>query len=414
MEPTEAFKSLGISLLLGLLVGLQRERAEPRLAGIRTFALITLLGSVSALAAQVLGGWIVGAALIGVASATVVGNLYSLKKSQGEPGITSEVAILAMFAIGAYVVVGPKEVAVAAGAAVAILLQAKTILHGMVARLGDPDVRAIMQFALMTFIILPVVPDQTYGPYNVLNPHQIWLMVVLVVGIALAGYIVYKFIGGRAGLLLSGVLGGVISSTATTVSAARQAALSAGAVPAAALVTVIAGCVVYVRLLIEVSVAAPTFLPSAAGPLVVMMGVSLAGAGLMWVRAGHDGIPPGEQQNPTELKSALWFGALYAGVLLAVAAARDVLGDRGLYAVAAASGLTDMDAITLSSSRLVAQGQLEASTAWRAIVLALISSLAFKGATVWAIGGGRLARRVLPIFAAQAAVGAALLALWPR
>jgi uncharacterized membrane protein (DUF4010 family) len=414
MEPAEAFRSLGVALMLGLLVGMQRERVEPRLAGIRTFALITLLGALSALAARALGGWIVGAALAGVAAAMVVGNLYTLKKAEDEPepGITTEIAILAMFAVGAYVVVGPREVAAAAGAAVAILLHAKKILHGVVAKMGDQDVRAIMQFVLISFVILPVVPDQTYGPYDVLNPRQVWLMVVLVVGLSLAGYVAYKFVGGRGGLALSGLLGGVVSSTATTVSSARQTKESPAFAPAAAMVIVLAGGVVFVRLMAEISVAAPGFFPTAAGPLGVMLGVALTAAAVMWLRVGRDGAPMDQPKNPAELKSALVFGGIYAVVLLAVAAARDLMGDRGLYAVAAVSGLTDMDAITLSSARLVASGQLDAGQAWRAIILASMSNIVFKTVLAGAIGGWALLRLVAPAMVALLAAGAGLLVVW--
>jgi len=413
MEAIEAFKSLGIALLLGLLVGMQRERAEPRLAGIRTFALITLLGALSALAAASLGGWIVGAALVGVAAASVVGNLYTLKKTHDEPGITSEVAILAMFAVGAYVVVGPREVAVAAGAAVAILLHAKAFLHGMVGKLGDRDVRAIMQFVLLTCIILPVVPNTTIGPYSVLNPHQVWLMVVLVVGISLAGYIAYKFLGSRNGIIVAGLLGGVISSTATTASWSRRTAQSPSSAGGAALVIVIASSVVYIRLMAETWAVAPSFAPKAMGPLLVLLGVSLVLAALMWAMGCRDGDNMPEAQNPTELKSALVFAGIYAVVLVAAAAAKDSLGDRGLYAVAAVSGLTDMDAITISSSRLAGSGAAEASAAWRAIVLASMSNLAFKGAIALGIGGRHLGRWVAPIFGLELLTGAGLLLFWP-
>lgn len=327
--------------------------------------------------------------------------------------------MLAMFAVGAYVVLGPREVAVAIGAAIAILLHAKPVLHGIVARLGDVDIRAIMQFALISLIILPVVPDRTFGPYAVLNPHNIWLMVVLVVGISLGGYIAYKFVGGGAGILLSGVLGGLISSTATSVSYARRTATAPEYTGAATAVILIASTLVYARLLVEIGLTAPGFLSTAAGPLGILGGVSAVLSLMCWlgVRRGSDGLP--NQTNPTELKSALVFAGVYAVVLVAVAAAKQHYGHGGLYTVAAISGLTDMDAITLSVSRMVNDGSTGAigaggtSTAWRAIVIAAMSNAVFKATMVAVLGCPALAKRVAMFFGIKLLAAATLLVFWP-
>lgn len=422
MDVSGIFASLIIALGLGLLVGLQRERTKPRLGGIRTFGLITLSGALCALLALPpvdLGGWVLGAGMLGLAAIIVAANRTSASGEKPHPGITTEVAMLAMFAVGAYVVVGPREVAVAIGAAVAILLHAKPVLHGIVAKLGDVDVRAIMQFALISLIILPVVPDRTFGPYAVLNPHNIWLMVVLVVGISLGGFIAYKFVGGGAGILLSGVLGGLISSTATSVSYARRTAASPAHTGAATAVIMIASTVVYVRLLVEIGLTAPGFLSTAAGPLGVLGGVSAILSLVCWLRVRRhgDGLPV--QTNPTELKSALVFAGVYAVVLVGVAAAKQHFGQSGLYTVAAISGLTDMDAITLSVSRMVNEsstgdiGSGGASTAWRAIVIAAMSNTVFKATMVGVLGGKALGRRVALFFGVKLAAAAALLAFWP-
>ena len=173
MDLTEIFKQLGIALGLGLLVGLQRERAEARLAGVRTFPLITILGSVCAMLAQSLGGWVIATSFIALAGMIIIGDILTIRDSQAPHGLTTEIAMLVMFAVGAYLVVGHEEVAIAVGGSVAVLLQFKGQLHGFAARLGDTDIKAIMQFALISLVILPVLPNQTYGPFAVLNPRQI-------------------------------------------------------------------------------------------------------------------------------------------------------------------------------------------------------------------------------------------------
>jgi uncharacterized membrane protein (DUF4010 family) len=416
VDTPQLLVTLLISLGLGLLVGLQREFTGHRIAGIRTLGLITLMGTISAMLAQSLGGWVVAAALVGVAAITVMANLASHRRhDETSPGVTSELAMLVMFAVGAYLAVGPREVAVAVGAGVAILLHFKPVLHGFVARLGETDVRAIMQFALISLIILPAVPDRTMGPYGVLNPRNIWLMVVLVVGMSLAGYVAYKFLGRSAGLALCGLLGGLISSTATTVSYARRAAATPGAATSAAAVIMIASTVVYGRLLIEIAVTSPAFLRVAAPPLLILAGISAASAVAAWMAARHttDGIA--EQSNPTQLRTALFFGAMYAVVLIAVATAKANLGQGGLYAVAGLSGLTDMDAITLSVSRMVAgtdDQQLEPSAAWRAIVIASMSNMTFKGIMAATLGGRALATRIAILFGIMLAASGIVLVVW--
>ncbi|HBO44077.1 MAG TPA: MgtC/SapB family protein, partial [Planctomycetaceae bacterium] len=253
MPPTpELFGQLGISLLLGLLVGLQREHAAA-MAGLRTFPLITLLGSVAAMLGLEFGGWVVAAGWIGVLGILVTAKLLKIKQADFSHGTTTDAAVLLMFGVGALLVVGPMVVAVAIGGGVAVLLQFKPELHDFSRRLGDADLRAIMQFVLITCIILPVLPNKTYGPLDVLNPREIWLMVVLIVGMSLGGYITYKFLGRNARILLGGFLGGAISSTATTASYSRRAGGDSLGLSAAAVVILIASTVVFGRVLIEIA-----------------------------------------------------------------------------------------------------------------------------------------------------------------
>ena len=413
MEVASAFQTLAISLGLGLLVGTQRERVEAPLAGVRTFALITLLGTLSGMLASTLGGWVVVAGVIGVAVTVAMGNAQFLKEGRADTGITTEIAILIMYAVGAYLVFGHRSVAVVIGGGVAVLLHAKPFMHGFVKRLGETDMHMMMQFVLISLVILPVLPDRLYGPYDVLNPREIWWMVVLVVAISLAGYVTLKLYGERAGHILAGLIGGLVSSTATTVSFARRVSTAEGQLSASTMVIMLASTVVYARVLLEVFVVAPRAFSEVAPPVALMLVVSALLCVVQWrvTRRGRIELPaPG---NPTELRPALIFGALYASVLVAVAAARHHLGDRGAYAAAGISGLTDMDAITLSTSRMGARGALSSSVVWRSILIALLANLAFKGGLVFVLGGPALGRRVAALFAIMMVVGLVLLGWWP-
>jgi uncharacterized membrane protein (DUF4010 family) len=192
VDLTTAFQTLGVSLGLGLLVGMQRERVQAPLAGVRTFALISLFGTLTAMLSLTLGPWLVAAGVLGVAAMTAMGNAVNLKLTRPDPGITTEIAILLMYAIGAYLVLGHVQVAVVLAGGVAVLLHAKPEMHGFVKRLGETDMKAVMQFVLITLVILPILPDRPYGPFQVLNPREIWRMVVLVVAISLGGYVALK------------------------------------------------------------------------------------------------------------------------------------------------------------------------------------------------------------------------------
>jgi uncharacterized membrane protein (DUF4010 family) len=408
-----SIQQLAVALGLGLLVGLQRESQASALAGVRTFPLITVLGTVAAWLAQAFGPWALAAAWLALAGVIFVGKRAEMRDPEAGPGLTTEVTMLLMFGVGAYVTVGPWAVAVAIGGGAAVLLQFKGQLHGVVSRLGEDDLRAIMQFALLSLVILPVLPDRTYGPYQVLNPRNVWLMVVLIVGLSLSGYIVYKFFGERVGVLLGGVLGGLISSTATTVSYARRTAGAPEHSRAAAMVIVIASAVSLARMAALVLAVAPGFFAAAAPPLAVICAALAAGVAVMWWRRGDGAgeLPP--QENPSELKSALFFGLLYALVLLAVAFAKDRFGSGGLYVVAGISGLTDVDAITLSTARLVGEGRVGAGDGWRVVVLAAIANLVFKAGVAGALGHRELLKLVALYFGLTLAVGAAVLLAWP-
>ena len=373
MEPI--YQQLGISLLLGLLVGLQRERIANGIVGMRTFPLITVFGTLTASLAfggngvlAPLGGWIVAAGIFGVIAVLVLSHLIRVQQHDQHLGLTTEMAMLVMYAVGAYLVAGPMMVAVAVGGTVAVLLQFKPELHGIAEKLGEDDLRAVMQFVLISCIILPVLPNEQFGlshlfpqfpaALDVFNPYFTWLMVVLIVGMSLGGYILYKFLGQNAGIFLGGVLGGIISSTAATVSYSRQARLDpekgAGAHSAAAVVIMIASTISCLRVAVSIAVVSPDFFLKAILPVAIMAFLTFVPGLAIWYLGRHQpGVMP-DQKNPTQLKSAVIFGAMYAVVLFALAVAKLYSGGQGLLAVAGLSGLTEMDAITLSTAKMSA------------------------------------------------------------
>ena len=413
MALPQEFQLLAISLGLGLLVGFQRERAVSGIAGFRTFPIVAIFGTLCGLLASSFGGWTVAAGLLATAALVIVGNVAKWRAGQIDPGLTTEMALLAMFVIGAYLAVGHAALAVVVTATLAVLLHLKPQLHGLAQRIGDKDFRAIMQFVVIALVILPVLPDEQFGPFGVLNPHRIWWMVVLISGISLAGYVAYKWLGDRGGAFAGGLLGGLISSTATTVSYARRSREASGSPALLAVVIMLASSIVFVRIIIAVAIVVPQQLLAIAPPLAVMFCVMALLSTLLWSRSRHHRITLQEQANPTELKSALVFTVLFALVLLAVGAAKEYLGARGLYGVAVLSGLTDMDAITLSTSQLASTGHVDPTTAWRLILVAALSNLVFKAATVTALGTRELAWRIWSLFLVALAVGGAVLVFWP-
>jgi len=409
---SDAFMDLLIALGIGLLIGLQKERAESPLAGLRTFALVSLFGAVAALVSAEAGGWVIAASVLAVAALMITGNVMLMRANQIDPGQTTEIAMVLTFLTGALVVVGPREAAIVLGSTTAMLLHLREELKGWVARLSDRDVRAVMQFVVISLIVLPVLPDRTYGPYDVLNPRQIWWMVVLIVGLNLVGYAAFRLMGTRAGTALAGLLGGVISSTATTMSYAGLTKTSPSHTSAGAVVIWLASGVVFVRIFLEIGAVAPDFLPVAVGPIAVMLLFFTLAAATVWRSSAGPSESPLDPGNPSELKPAILFGALYAVVLLTVAAAQDWLGEVGLFAAAAVSGLTDIDAITLSTSRLVATDVVAADTGWRLILVAAMSNMVFKLGLAVGLGSPALGKRLGLLFGLALALGAGLIVAW--
>jgi len=389
------------------------------------------------------GAWIIAAGALAIVALAFLGNILALKRDQADPGMSTEVAMLVMYAVGALAWLAPMEVPAAVGVGVAVLLHAKDALHKFTARIGEKDVRAVLTFALITFIVLPIVPNETYGPFDVVNPYEAWRMVVLVVGMSLAGYIATKLFGRGGGSIIAGLMGGLVSSTATTAAAARQTKAGHGAAAGgerpdaaeptgprgsgpratgnghrmenlAATMILLATVVMYGRVLTEVAVVSPNHFVSIAPPIGILAAVTLILGVVIWVRASRDKATIPEAENPTQLKPAFFFGLMYLVVIFVAAAAERYLGAGGLYAVAAISGLTDMDAITLSSARLVEDGRLEAGQAWRAVLIAATANMVFKAGMIATLGSRGLLRRVVVLYGVCAVVAIGLVVAWPR
>jgi uncharacterized membrane protein (DUF4010 family) len=392
------------SLAIGLLIGLERERRRSAKAGLRTFALVALLGTLSGLLAeQTDSGWILAGGLLAV-GAMIIAAYINQPDDAGDPGTTSVVAILVCYCLGAAVWFGYGTLAVMLGIATTVLLYFKAELHGISHRLTPKDLISILQFAVLSFVILPILPDRNYGPYDALNPHQAWLMVVLVSGVSLAGYAALRLAGPQHGAPMMGLLGGLVSSTATTVVFSRHAHANGALARSAMVVIMIASLMVLLRLTVMAALVAPAIIEPLAKVFTGGLVLGLAVTAFGWRRLEAQGeLPMPEVRNPTEIRTALGFGALYAVVLFCSAWLSDVAGAKGMYAVALASGLTDVDAITLSSLRLFSLDKLSAGQAVTSIALAVLSNLTFKAGLVITLGGWALARRTLPAMLAVAA-----------
>lgn len=410
--------TLGIALGLGMLVGLQRQKSEYEMAGVRTFTLISIMGVVSGLMAREYENpFIIPIFGICLAALLVTANIIKVKTSKDDDiGQTTEVAALLMFAVGAYLVVGNQVLGVIVGGVMAVLLYLKDHLHSFINRLEDKDLAAIMTFAGISLVILPLLPDKTFGPYDVLNPRNIWLMITLIVGISVIGYFIYKFVGKKVGIISNGVLGGLISSTATTVSYARKTKETKSISKLAAFVITAASAVALVRVLVEIGVVIPEKLPQLVLPLIlVFVFMALICLGLFYIISKNevdDKMP--EPENPAQFKSALIFGLLYGAILLAVAFTDQEFGDGALYIVAIVSGLTDVDAITLSLAQMMKTEGLNTSIGWRLILLAILSNLIFKGIMAAVLGSRQLAKWIGISFGSTLVFGLAVMWLWPE
>jgi uncharacterized membrane protein (DUF4010 family) len=406
-EQTALFLRFGVALFIGILVGLQREYAhdasgEPEqesFAGIRTFALMGLAGCTAAYAADVLDSpWVFVGLLLPIGAFIAIA--YYVTARAGNVGLTTEVAAVVTMLAGAICFWDELALAVAIGVVTTVLLSLKIELHGFAARLTREDMLAALKFAIITAIILPILPNVNYGPppLDVINPYKIWLMVVLISAISFLGYVLFKVLGSGRGTGLTGLLGGLVSSTATTLSFSQRSHKSGHFAKPFAMAIIIAWTVMFARVLIEVGAIHFPLLGKLWLPLVAAGAVGLLYGIYLYLAPRADDEEDVQISNPFELRPAITFGILYGVILIVARAAQVYLGDTGIYLSSVASGLADVDAITLSMTELTRSGDLAMPTAARAIILAVVANTVVKGGIVLASGSRPLRRAVLPGF----------------
>lgn len=422
MGPYEPFASLALAAAAGLLIGLERERSRPHeesalafLGGARTHPLLALVGGVGTLAAREVGLLAVAVpfgALVLLLGLSYAGEVWRDRHR----GITSEAALLLSFLLGVLALTDgvlasttQKVFAVGSVAIVAtFLLSAKPTLHPLVRRVSAEDVAATLKFLLVAVVLLPLLPDRTYGPLDVLNPFQIGALAVLISAVSFAGYAAIRLLGARRGLGVTGLVGGLVSSTAVTLSMAGRAKERPEIAESAALAVMLASTVMFGRVLVIVALVSPGLVAEVAFPMVAAIAAGLAASLAFWLRSGRartkeGGVP---LSNPFELGSALWFAVLFAAILLGTKAASLHLGTAGTYAAGLLAGTTDVDAITLSMAKHAADGGLSARVAATTIFLGAASNTLAKGVLAAGAGGAAFGRRVLLAQLAVLAAGA--------
>ncbi|SEO45170.1 Uncharacterized membrane protein, DUF4010 family [Salinihabitans flavidus] len=414
MEDTDLYQRLAMAVAIGLLFGLERgwhgrnEAEGDRMAGIRTFALTGLFGGVCGWLSLILGEIFLGIALFGVC--VLVGLSYWTRlRKQNDIGMTTEIALLLAFGLGAASVVAEVAPAATAAVAAASLLATKDILHRWLTKIREYELYAALQLAVISVVILPLLPDQGYGPGGVLNPYELWWAVVVVAGLSFFGYLAIRVAGARLGILITGLFGGMASSTSTTLAFSRMARDDTKLRPILAVGVVVAGSVTCLRILAVSAIFERSLIPSLAPPMVLMAMIGFTGAVVLKLLADHEGGAPSELEelsNPLALRTALSFGVILSVVVLITHFLRDWFGTGGIYAAAGFSGIADVDALTISVSRMAGE-DLAIVTATGAIVLAVSVNTAVKGgiALVFASGGG-FGLRIMGIYALMIAVGA--------
>jgi len=412
MTNVELFYRFGVALALGLLVGLEREYAyadksqESLFGGVRTFPLIALTGCAAALISSEVTPWffpVAFAALTGLILAA-----YIATASKGDVGLTTEITSLVVFLCGALVYWNYLLLAAAVAVTATVLLSLKATLHDLTRHISQQDIYATLKFAIITVIVLPLLPNHTYGPLDVLNPRQIWLMVVFISGISFFGYVLIKLVGPRQGIGLTGLLGGLVSSTAVALSFSQRSQKESHLARPFTLAITVASATMFVRVLFETAVLNPALARVLSIPMLSAAGVGLAACVYLWFAERTSEKGEVAVSNPFELGPAIKFGLLFAVILFVSKAAQLYLGNAGVYLSSIVAGLTDVDAITLSMSRLAGEATISQVTAAQAIVLAAMSNTVVKAGIVATMGTNSLRRYVLPIFALILVTGVAV------
>lgn len=404
-----AFQLL-VALLLGALIGLQRgwvardQQAGARVAGIRTHALTGLAGGIATLLAQTLSLWMLPAMLLVVAAVAI--SAYRAQLAQtGNLSITGVIGLLLTFCFGALAALGQEVIAAMAAVITTLILDNKREIHSALQKLQEHELDAALKLLLISVVVLPLLPRHGIGPGQVLNPYEIWWMVVLIASISFIGYFSVRIAGPRKGLLFTSLFAGLSSSTALTLHFARLARRAPGHAPLLAAGILLACGTMFPRILLYCLIIHPALLHSLLLPVLVMAVLLYLPAWIIGHRQPHSPIDqPALHSNPLELKAALILGSLLVIILLLAEWLRLWLGNAGIYLLAAVSGITDVDAISLSLSRLAHNGSLANTAAAAGIVIAASVNNLFKAGLAQALGGSRLGLRVgLPMLLSLAA-----------
>ena len=418
-QPQEIFLGLALALVIGGLVGLERERhafeqKQPTFGGARTFPLFALFGALAALLAQSQGPWVVAAGLGALAALLAIGYVHAQdREGKKQLGLTTEVSALLVYLIAGLPFVQIDDLlfsqrlllAGALGTVVMSLLALRRPIHEFAERLSYEDMLATVRFALIAVVALPLLPNEAYGPYDVLNPFAIGVVIVLIAGISFVGYFAMRFMGARKGIGATAIAGGLVSSTAVTLTFAAKGREDRQLAPAYALAIVLASAIMFVRVIVLISAVRPPLLMYSWLPLVVMCVVSALGCVVLWRRMS--GAPEHEDPalaNPFRLRMALRLGLVYAVIRFVAAAAFDQFGSSGLILSSAVAGLTDVDAITVSVANMHATG-LDTGIAVGAIVVAVVVNTLVKIGIVAVLGGRKLALVVGAVLVPAAVAG---------
>ncbi len=413
MDQEELFRRLAVALAIGLLIGLERgwqtreEKDHQRTAGLRTFALTGLLGGVCGLISTVSSPLVLAAGLLALTGALT---LFSFHEAtvEGNFSVTGVVAGILTFVLGAYATLGNEAVAVAAAVAMAILLALREPLHSWVRNLTWPEMRSALMLLAMTFLLLPILPDRPVDPWNVVNPREIWLLAILIAAISFAGYIAIRVFGDRHGIAVAAVAGGLASSTAVTLSFSRLAREHPESTRLLAGGILLSGATMLARVVALAGALKPELFGTLLWPALAACAVTLIGSAfLLWAgQAGGSQSSRLELRNPFDLGTVLKLAGLIGVIMLVAKLLTDKAGTAGLYLLAAASGIADVDALTLSMARF-AGGQVGLLEAGTAILIAASVNTVSKSAMAASIGGTRLGLLVGGVSAASFAALAA-------
>ncbi|MEI6268186.1 MAG: MgtC/SapB family protein [Methylococcaceae bacterium] len=410
MTELENFKLLGIALAIGLLMGLERgwrtrDRAEGmRVAGLRTYGMISLLGGLSGILSQQVNPFLMEFVFLSLTLVLLLAYSKSLDKFE-DFSITSTIAALIAFTLGALTVFGHIALASATAVVITSLLGFKPLLHGWLKKLEQEELNATLKLLLISVVILPILPNQGYGPWVVFNPYHIWLMVVLIAGISYLGYFAIRIVGNQHGPVLTGALGGLVSSTAVTLNLSKLSKQQSGMQNVLAAGILTACATMFARTLLLTSVINPALFRALLPALLVMTLSTYLAAFLLWRnRQGFQPIDEIKLQNPFQLGMAIKFGVFLVVIMLLSNLLKDYFGDMGTYFLAAISGLADVDPITLSMSQM-SKDALEVRVAAMAILIAVSVNSGIKSIFSWVIGGRALALRVVSTLASAVVAG---------